>query len=399
MGNSQLDLGPAVTAATSVITRYYSDLSWIEGAAEQQLSQLLDVEGVDAVAAFPDLHPGKFGPVGVAIRSNRIHPAYVGNDIGCGMALFRLTMPERKLNIEKTAKRLRQLASDDWDAASDYLTAAGLPPSLYPFSLGTVGGGNHFCEVLGVEEADESFSGRKGDLYLLVHSGSRGLGEATFSDLEESGHLGMLPGSPSAVAYLAGHDLCVRWATLNRQAIADRAAELIGCDASLVADVPHNLISYEENRFVHRKGAALARPGDIVPVAGSRDSLSFVVAAKDEVAKAFNALSHGAGRKYDRATMRHRLGATKAEREALVRNAWGGRAIVEDRNLLLEEAGAAYKSSVHVVDELVKHGLVEKQAALKPLVTFKRADLHQEDHTAKDKLLLDRRKQRKSKHD
>jgi release factor H-coupled RctB family protein len=399
MGNSQLDLGPAVTAAVSVITRYYSELSWIEGAAEQQLTQLLDVEGVDAIAAFPDLHPGKFGPVGVAIRSSRIHPAYVGNDIGCGMALFRLSMPERKLNIEKTAKRLRQLASDDWDAASDYLSAAGLHPSLYSSSLGTVGGGNHFCEVLGVEEVLEGFSGRKGDLFLLVHSGSRGLGEATFSKLDEQRHLGMVSDTLSAKSYLEGHDLCVRWAALNRQAIADRAAELIGCEASLIADVPHNLISYEENRFVHRKGAALARPGDIVPVAGSRDSLSFVVKATDQVSKAFNALSHGAGRKYDRATMRHRVGATKAEREALVRNAWGGRAIVEDKHLLLEEAGAAYKSSVHVVEELVRHGLVEKQASLKPLVTFKRADLHQEDHTAKDKLLLDRRKQRKSKND
>jgi release factor H-coupled RctB family protein len=399
MDNTQLDSGPAVTAAPPVITRYYSELSWIEGAAEQQLSQLLDIEGVDAVAAFPDLHPGKYGPVGVAIRSSRIHPAYVGNDIGCGMALFRLSMPERKLNIDKAAKRLRQMASDEWDAASDYLVSAGLLPSLYPFSLGTVGGGNHFCEILGVEEASEAFSGRKGDLFLLVHSGSRGLGEAAFSNLDEGRHLGMSADTPSAISYLEGHDLCVRWAAINRQAIADRAAELIGCEASLVADVPHNLISYEENRFVHRKGAALARPGDIVPVAGSRDSLSFVVKAKDDVSKAFNALSHGAGRKYDRATMRYRVGATKAEREALTRNAWGGRAIVEDRNMLLEEAGAAYKSSIHVVEELVKHGLVEKLAALKPLVTFKRADLHQEDHTAKDKLLLDRRKQRKSKHD
>lgn len=399
MGNIQLDCGPAVTAASSVITRYYSELSWIEGSAEQQLIQLLDVDGVDAVAAFPDLHPGKFGPVGVAIRSTRIHPAYVGNDIGCGMALFRLSLPERKLNIEKTAKRLRRLASDDWDGAAEYLVSSGLAPSLYPFSLGTVGGGNHFCEVLGVEEAQSTFSGRKGDLFLLVHSGSRGLGEATFSNLDESRHFGMDAGSSSAVSYLDGHNLCVRWAAVNRQAIADRAADLMGCEATLIADVPHNLISYEENRFVHRKGAALARSGDIVPVAGSRDSLSFVVSAKEEVSKAFNALSHGAGRKYDRATMRHRLGATKAERESLVRNAWGGRAIVEDRNLLLEEAGAAYKSSVHVVDELVNHGLVEKLAALKPLVTFKRADLHQEDHTAKDKLLLDRRKQRKSKHD
>lgn len=399
MGNPIQDARPSVSADQTVISRHYSSKTWIEGSAEEQLRSVAAIEPVEAIAAFPDLHPGKYGPVGVAIKSKSIHPAFIGNDIGCGMALFRLSLPERKLNIERMANRLRLLASDEFEGAEDMLVSAGLSPSLHPYSLGTVGGGNHFCEVLGVHDVFQTGAASSGDLFLLVHSGSRGLGEETFSSLTGEGRLLLSPGKATGDAYLEAHDVCLRWASLNRHAIALRAAELLGCEASLVCDVPHNLISYEDNGYIHRKGAALAKPGDIVPIAGSRDTLSFVVSATGTDGAALNSLSHGAGRKYDRAAMRFRVGTNRSEREALARNQWGGRAICEDRNLLCEETGAAYKSSSQVVDDLVHFGLVERLYALKPLITYKRADLEVVDRNQKDKRLSARRQLKGSMND
>lgn len=399
MGNSLTDASPAVTAATTVIKRFYSDKAWIEGTAEDQLRKVFDYDGVTAVAAFPDLHPGKFGPVGVAVASDKIHPALIGNDIGCGMALFSLSTPERKFNVAKASKALRNLADPDTGDWTSMLAAAGFSEA-YGRSFGTVGGGNHFCEVLGVDEVlSDDLTGKKGDLFLLVHSGSRWFGEEVFDRLNGTDRFVLDKDGETGSAYMHSHDQCLVWAALNRAAIAKRAASLLGVAATLVVDVPHNLISYEENRFIHRKGAALARPGSLVPVAGSRASLTYLVRATASVGVSFDTISHGAGRKYDRLSMRHRLGRTRSERDALVRNQWGGFAICEDRDALVEEAAQAYKSAKAVVDDLESFDLVKPISALKPLVTFKRADLNEGELDGKALKMNDRRKLRKSKHD
>ena len=64
---------------------FASSKSWIEGNATLQLQQVAALPGVQAVAAMPDLHPGKYGPVGCAVLADLIHPQLVGSDIGCGM--------------------------------------------------------------------------------------------------------------------------------------------------------------------------------------------------------------------------------------------------------------------------------------------------------------------------
>lgn len=398
MGTSCKDESPVVATESSVINRFYTNRSWVEGAAEEQLRHLETLDDIHSVSAFPDLHPGKFGPVGVAVPSSVIRPAFIGNDIGCGMSLFHLSMKERKLNIEKASRLFRHLVDDDFLNRQERLVEAGFSPDVAPFSLGTVGGGNHFCELLGVETIfNDAFEVVKGDLLLLVHSGSRSLGEAVFSSLLTEQRMFLDPGSTAAQSYLASHDLCVKWASFNRLIVAERAACLLGSDIKLLTDVPHNLITYEDNRFVHRKGAALARPGDFVPIAGSRASLSFLVEALPGVNRAHNALSHGAGRKYDRAAMRSRLGKTKSEREALARNKWGGLAICEDRNLLVEEAASAYKSAEVVVDELRSFDLVRPTMSLHPLITFKRANF--EENLEKVDWKRDRKSNRKVRHD
>ncbi|WP_253958242.1 RNA ligase RtcB family protein [Rhizobium sp. WYJ-E13] len=381
MGNSIGSESSPIVQATSpaVINHFFSGSTWIEGAALDQLAEMSRLAGVSEIAAFPDLHPGKYGATGVALASDRLLPLLVGNDIGCGMSLFSLDLPLRKLKIDKAAERLRELESQEIGNPSALLEEAGLPVSLFPDALGTIGGGNHFCELQAVETLVDGgdaagFDGQ--GLYLLVHSGSRALGAAVFSETVAAHPdltTGLSPGSEAAVAWLASHDQCVSWASLNRRLIAEKAAAVLRADLSLVADVPHNFVRSSGRGFVHYKGAAAVTPGELAPIAGSRASLSYVVRATDAVIRSLGGMSHGAGRKYDRASMHGRVGRSRSERERLLRNAWGGVAICDDRALVIEEAASAYKDAGQVVADLERANLVEVVASLRPLVTFKKA--------------------------
>ncbi len=363
----------------AAIHHFFSGRTWIEGAALDQLTEMAGLPGVSQIAAFPDLHPGKYGATGVALASNRLHPLLVGNDIGCGMSLFRLDLPLRKLKIDKAAERLRRLEAEEIGNAALLLEEAGLPASLAPEALGTIGGGNHFCELQAVDSLAEggAAAGLDGQvLYLLVHSGSRSLGAAVFSEAVST-HAdlasGLLPGSEAGLAWLASHDRCVTWASLNRRLIAARAAAALRADLQLVADVPHNLVRASGDDFVHYKGAAAVTQGVLAPIAGSRASLSYAVCPTEGVSRSLGGISHGAGRKYDRASMHGRAGRNRSEREQLLRNAWGGIAICDDRALVVEEAASAYKDAGQVVADLESEKLVTVLASFRPLVTFKKA--------------------------
>lgn len=381
MGNFIGGLGPSSSCAAPAahIQHYFSPQTWIEGAALEQLTTVAALPGVTSVAAFPDLHPGKYGPTGIAVLSQRLHPQLIGNDIGCGMSLFELDLPLRKLRIDKAAERLRQLEAEDVFDPTQVLAASNLPSDLYPHALGTIGGGNHFCELQAVDQmidaAGEGLFDRQ-KLYLLVHSGSRGLGTSVFGqmlDLQSAITAGLDPGSTDGMHWRRQHDLCVAWASLNRRLIAERAASALRSEVRLVTDVPHNLVRARGDGFVHHKGSAAISRGDIAPIAGSRASLSYVVHALDGTGSSLGGISHGAGRKYDRATMHGRVGRNRSERDALLRNAWGGQLICDDRNLVIEEAATAYKDAGQVVRDLVEAGLVTALAAMKPLVTYKKA--------------------------
>jgi release factor H-coupled RctB family protein len=377
MGTSITASGPFTAQSGDHAARvdtFFGRGAWIEGSALGQLDVAARLPGVSAVVAFPDLHPGRNGPVGACILSDRILPLLIGNDIGCGMALFELNLPVRKFRADRAADRMRSVEGL-WDGdAAERLVEEGLPPSCFPRSLGTIGGGNHFCELQAVDETlSDTSTLDTTRVHMLVHSGSRGFGEEIVSALPDGAVSGLVRSSSSEAAYLAGHDAAMRWARLNRLVVAERAAEALRADVRLVADVPHNLVRRTDSGFVHHKGAAHGEAGAVVPVAGSRDSLSFVVRTLAGVERSLGGISHGAGRKYDRAAMHHRVGRTKSDREAMSRNRFGGVVVCEDRNLLLEEAGPAYKDASRVVDDLVAHGLVERLASMRPLVTFKRS--------------------------
>ncbi|MEN3287385.1 MAG: release factor H-coupled RctB family protein [Bradyrhizobium sp.] len=352
---------------------FYSSTSWIEGAAVRQLNAVAELPGILAVAGMPDLHPGKFGPVGCAILADQIHPSFVGSDAGCGMALFALDIAVRKLRIDKAADRLRDIEGPyDGDVASE-IDAAGLAPSDFDRSLGTIGGGNHFCELQAVEEVFDASFGIDGDrAYLLAHSGSRGLGHALLETQIAEGLKPIDPESDSGRSYVRAHDHAVKWASANRRLIAQRAAAALRCDAELVCECSHNCVEHRTDGLLHRKGAAPSDQG-LVMVPGSRGALSYLVEPLATAPPdALSSLAHGAGRKYDRASMMGRVGATKSDRERLARNPFGGRVICEDRALLVEEAPEAYKPIAGVIADLEAFGLARVVASFRPLVTVKK---------------------------
>lgn len=364
---------------------FASSKSWIEGNATLQLEQVAGLPGVRSVAAMPDLHPGKYGPVGCAILADHIHPQLVGSDIGCGMGLFQLDLAARKLRLDQLAERLHTL-DQPWDGDTrEVMNSAGLDATAFDGSLGSIGGGNHFCEFQAIEdillpEAAAAAGIDRGNAFVLVHSGSRGLGFSILEGVLTAGQATLDPSSAEGRTYMDAHDRAVRWAALNRRIIAERAAAAARADVRVVNDLAHNMVELQAgadaggaDRALHRKGAAASDRG-LVPVPGSRGTPSYLVeplaaARADTLAS----LAHGAGRKYDRASMHGRVRTKKSDIALLERNPYGGLVVCRDRDLLVEEAPDAYKNIDRVIEDLVAFGLARVVATFRPLVTFKKA--------------------------
>ncbi len=160
-----------------------SDSSWIEGEAIRQLQQTAQLESMQVAVGLPDLHPGKGGPVGAAFLSRKvIYPYIVGSDVGCGMGLWQTSLKTNKVKRDKWVKRLKNLERPWEGDIQDWLLRCGLPSSDHDTAHGTIGGGNHFAELQMVDKIHcrETFLNlglSKKRLLLLVHSGSRGIGQ------------------------------------------------------------------------------------------------------------------------------------------------------------------------------------------------------------------------------
>mgnify|MGYP001815107747 CR=1 FL=1 len=357
-----------------------SDNSWIEGDAVRQLNTTADLPGIEYAVGFPDLHPGKAYPVGAAFVSRDcLYPLLAGNDIGCAMAFWRTDMPVRKAKLERWAKKLGGLDMPFDGDTGAWLEQHGLKPGPHDAGLGTIGGGNHFAELQRVEEVfdAERFAEiglDKGECCLLVHSGSRGLGQAVHRHhIETHGARPLETGSEAAGIYANAHDEACQWAKSNRGLIAQRFADQIGFDLSLVGDVPHNLLSREgwrgDQAWIHRKGAATARGGPVM-VPGSRGTLSYLVDAAGDGDEVAWSLAHGAGRRWQRGYAKSRLSA-KYRVKDMERTPLGGHVVCEDRQLLYDEAPQAYKDIAQVIDDLTAAGAVKVIASFRPLLTYK----------------------------
>lgn len=356
-----------------------SPQSWVEGEALRQLEAVARLPGMRSAVGLPDLHPGKGAPVGAAFASEGLfYPFLVGNDIGCGMGLWELDLLARKAKPERWASRLD--LEGPWDGDTDAMLASlGVRPCGFEAALGTVGGGNHFVEVQrvdGVHDA-KTFTAlglNTERLLVLVHSGSRGLGEVILrAHVDRHGTGGLGDDTEEARRYLERHDHAVAWARANRATLAERMMRGVGAAGRRVLDVCHNSVTPRDFKgqrcWLHRKGAAPSDQGPVV-IPGSRGALSYLVLPVGEGADHAHSLAHGAGRKWTRTSARERM-RERATPESLLRTSFKSHVVCEDRDLLFEEAPAAYKAIDRVVQDLVDAGLVRVVATLAPVLTYK----------------------------
>jgi tRNA-splicing ligase RtcB len=355
----------------------------------RSLDRLARSDGVRHIAIMPDVHLGQGVCVGtVFATSELVYPDAIGGDIGCGMSAVALDASRADVSQDR-ARQLYRVIRDAVPIRRQRAGAAealaGLVPASADLSLptlqalahaegacqvGTLGTGNHFLELQHDEEDR---------LWLMVHSGSRGLGQAIRAahvECADRGRCGLsfLDVSTTAgAAYLRDMQWARRFAAASRRAmlcaVGAAASDRFGWQLleDTHFDCDHNHIEAEshfgEKLFVHRKGAMAAwqdAPG-IVP--GSMATPSFHVTGRG-VAEALCSSAHGAGRAMSRSEARRRVSRNRLVRE--LRDVY-----VDPRAVggLREEAPSAYKD-IHAVMG-AQRKLVRVQRTLRPILTHK----------------------------
>ncbi|MGH2955346.1 MAG: RtcB family protein, partial [Solirubrobacterales bacterium] len=280
--------------------------------------------------------------------------------------------------------------------------------------LGTMGSGNHFVELQRVEAlfddgAAEACGLRPGQVTVLIHSGSRGLGHQVCTDYVRrmdaalGSHGIELPdrqlacaplSAPEGRDYLAAMAAAANYAWANRHAIAhairESVRDVLGREAAeatrQVYDVAHNVAKVERydgrELCVHRKGATRAFPpgsteipaeyrevGQPVFIPGSMGTASFVLAGRQgSVERSFGTVCHGAGRRLSRTAARKRVRGADLRREL---ESQGIAVRCPSNKGLAEEAPFAYKDADEVVAVVERAGLATRVARLRPIGVIK----------------------------
>ena len=316
------------------------------GLEPQARAQLVNISKLPIVhhhvAAMPDVHLGIGATVGSVIPTRQaIIPAAVGVDIGCGMMAARLSLTAKDVDESSLRKVFNQISRDvpvGFEQHDERDVRAG---AVKPFArklssmlqkhpgiqkrvgrnshwtrqLGTLGGGNHFIEVC-LDEA--------GGVWVMLHSGSRGIGNAVGSyfielakkDAERDNV--QLPDRdlayfPEGARHFDDYVEAVGWAQdyarANREEMMDLVIEAmrrhlpsfevtreaVNCHHNYVERERH----YGEDVWLTRKGAIRARAGELGIIPGSMGARSYIVRGKG-AAESFHSCAHGAGRRMSR---------------------------------------------------------------------------------------------------
>ena len=184
----------------------------VDDIAIKQLHQCAHLPGMINCVGMPDLHPGTSFPIGAAFLSNIVYPALVGQDIGCGMTMFNMShfvYPDNKKGLKNLYESLEKFVTENEKTCNkvceprQFLSSRVADDVLLKYhhwNFGTIGGGNHFAELQECIESMDEKSFQKEGLYLLVHSGSRTLGEHVLKNFKETGDTN---------AYMREHDICL----------------------------------------------------------------------------------------------------------------------------------------------------------------------------------------------
>ncbi len=438
---------------------------------DRSIEQIIDasqLKGVlSPVVGMPDVHEGYGLPIGgVAafdLQNGVISAGAVGYDINCGVRLLRtnitaVDVDKRKLRqlmdkieekiptgIGKKGRRGElsfSLAEIVKGGAQKMVREGfGWPEDIEAIEengrmekadlskvsqtairrgkdqLATLGGGNHFIEIQEVQEIFDKdladvFNIKKGNVSLMIHSGSRGFGHQICSDyvnilMKAATREGIfIPRRGLAAApissnegqdYFAAMSAAVNFAFANRQLMAHDIREVFGetfgkdpkkdLEMFLVYDVAHNIAKIEEFEgqkiLVHRKGATRAFPaghpmldkkylktGHPAIVPGSMGTASYVMVGTEQAKLSWYSVNHGSGRAMSRKEASRTI--TEEEfKESMGEILYNAR----DWRILVDEAPSAYKNIVEVVDTLVEAGIAKKIAKMKPLAVIKGAGM------------------------
>jgi tRNA-splicing ligase RtcB (3'-phosphate/5'-hydroxy nucleic acid ligase) len=442
---------------------------------DRSLEQLVNVATlpgiVGAALAMPDIHQGYGFPVGGVAATEPpdgvVSPGGVGYDINCGVRLLALPIGVEELGDRRTPlvhefsrripvgaggrgsregvrgaslERVLELgpralleelgigSEEDLELTESGGCLEGADPRSVSArakergkdQIGTLGSGNHFLELQRVDRVYDRAGARacglrEGQLTILIHSGSRGLGHQVCTDFvkrmdAQLGHYRIeLPdrqlcsapvSSPEGQSYLAAMAAAANFAWANRAAIAHRARKAVEAvldpriarDTRQVYDVAHNVAKLERHRApselrervlcVHRKGATRAFPpghpelppayrsvGQPVFIPGSMGTASFVLAGRERSLElSFGTTCHGAGRRLSRTAVRKLVEGgelrRRLEQQGIAVRALSSRG-------LAEEAPEAYKDVERVVDVVEAAGLAAKVARLRPIGVIK----------------------------
>jgi len=353
------------------------------------------------LALMPDAHLGMGATVGSVIATKgAIIPSAVGVDIGCGMLAAKLPIRQEQLpdNLDAShaliarsvpagipTKHNKGNGSHGLDVVT-VLPAA--PPAVVGQDLldrahrqmGTLGSGNHFVELTVADD---------GGVWLVLHSGSRGVGnkiaqhhiaeakglmKTYFIELEDPDLAYLVQGTSPFHDYIHDMQWAQRYAAMNREHMAGRIlhelseAWKINLRPAPSIDSYHNYTTCEHHRgqdmWVTRKGAIKADVGDYGVIPGSMATGSFIVRGKGNPAS-FNSASHGAGRTMSRTRARKELTAESLDTR-MSGIAWNHQA-----EALLDEHPDAYKDLGQVMAD--QEDLVEIVHQLTTVLNFKGA--------------------------
>lgn len=377
---------------------------------QESISQVINllnqpyVEG-SRVRMMPDIHAGAGCTIGTTMTiTDKICPNLVGVDIGCGMETIRIR--EKHIEMQQLDKLIRQEIPSGFAIRTKphrYVKEIDLE-ALHcakhvdllraEKSIGTLGGGNHFIEA---NKDDE------GNIYIVVHSGSRHLGlqianyyqnaaykaltsynpeeiEAAIAKLKAEGRQSEIQKTlqemkskhtyiPKPLAYVEGvllqeylHDMRIaqQFAMLNRKAMIDVIVKGLGVHVEEQFTTIHNYIDTEHG--ILRKGAVSAQAGEklLIPI-NMRDGSLICVGKGNEDWNC--SAPHGAGRLMSRSAAKESFTVSefKKQMEGIYTTSVG--------RSTLDECPMAYKSMEDIVDNI--DPTVEIKAIIKPIYNFK----------------------------
>ena len=367
--------------------------SWLAAPMDHDVSEAIErlrrAPDVQQIAVMPDVHLSADVCIGVVVATScLIYPQAVGGDIGCGMLAVGLDLEAAALDNPRIAGQVladlgravparrrnrRAIVSQPGDIANNTLSHSSLDSvrrTEGAIEFATLGSGNHFIEI----QADED-----GRLWLMVHSGSRALGQA-IRDYHlaraqpVANRLRVLDAKSEAGAeYLHDASCARRFADASRRAMAEEVgwvlARALGPHVcwETVITTDHNHVSLERHGgrdlWVHRKGAMSARLGESGVLPGSMGSLSVHVEGRGHE-EALCSSAHGAGRALSRTAARG-----KVTEQALRREMAGVWYDFRLTGKLRDEAPSAYKD-IRAVLRAQKE-LVKVTRTLRPVLNYK----------------------------